>query len=73
MSLQSLYDKVASGKFTLSVIGVGRVGLPLSLAFANKGVKVLGVDANAKHVESLKSGIVPFKEDHIEKYFPSGN
>jgi UDP-N-acetyl-D-mannosaminuronic acid dehydrogenase len=29
---------------SVSVIGLGRVGLPLALCFADRGLRVLGVD-----------------------------
>jgi UDP-N-acetyl-D-glucosamine dehydrogenase len=40
----------------ISVIGLGYVGLPLSLQFARSGVSVLGFDLDPKKVESINSG-----------------
>lgn len=40
----------------ISVIGLGYVGLPLSLQFARSGVKVLGLDLDPQKVESINSG-----------------
>ncbi len=40
----------------LAVVGLGYVGLPLAVAFANK-VKVVGFDAQEKRVQELKTGI----------------
>jgi UDP-N-acetyl-D-galactosamine dehydrogenase len=39
----------------IAVIGLGYVGLPLAVAFAEK-YTVIGVDINAKRVEELKAG-----------------
>ena len=39
-----------------AVIGLGYVGLPLSLQFARSGVTVLGLDVDAKKVEALNAG-----------------
>jgi UDP-N-acetyl-D-glucosamine dehydrogenase len=39
-----------------AVIGLGYVGLPLSLQFARSGVKILGLDIDAAKVESLNGG-----------------
>ncbi|HXD00877.1 MAG TPA: nucleotide sugar dehydrogenase, partial [Verrucomicrobiae bacterium] len=39
-----------------SVIGLGYVGLPLSLQFARSGVTVMGVDIDSAKVESLNAG-----------------
>jgi UDP-N-acetyl-D-mannosaminuronic acid dehydrogenase len=44
------------------VIGLGRVGLPLALSFAGRGIDVLGVDHNPGILESLKAGRMPFAE-----------
>ena len=38
----------------ISVIGLGYVGLPLSLQFARSGVKVLGLDLDQQKVESYQ-------------------
>ena len=46
----------------ISVIGLGRVGLPLALSFAARGVRVLGIDHDRTILESVKSGRMPFKE-----------
>jgi UDP-N-acetyl-D-glucosamine dehydrogenase len=40
----------------ISVIGLGYVGLPLSLQFARSGVNVIGLDLDPQKVESLNSG-----------------
>ena len=49
MSLKNLLEKVKSNNFTICVLGLGRVGLPLATVFANSGIKVLGVDVNQSH------------------------
>ena len=40
----------------ISVIGLGYVGLPLSLQFARSGVKVLGLDLDSQKVDSINAG-----------------
>ncbi|MBG31061.1 MAG: UDP-N-acetyl-D-glucosamine dehydrogenase [Opitutae bacterium] len=40
----------------IAVIGLGYVGLPLSLQFARSGVSVLGLDTDESKVESIKAG-----------------
>jgi UDP-N-acetyl-D-mannosaminuronic acid dehydrogenase len=52
------------GKYDICVIGGGgRVGLPLSIAFADKGKKVVIFDKNAKALETIGRGRMPFKEE----------
>jgi UDP-N-acetyl-D-mannosaminuronic acid dehydrogenase len=43
-------------------IGLGRVGLPLALAFADAGLEVLGIDNDAERLDALRSGRMPFEE-----------
>ena len=40
----------------ISVVGLGYVGLPLSLQFARSGVSVLGLDLDSSKVEAINSG-----------------
>ncbi|HEX5619860.1 MAG TPA: nucleotide sugar dehydrogenase [Solirubrobacteraceae bacterium] len=46
----------------VSVIGLGRVGLPLALCFADAGLSVLGVDKDTDTLDAVRSGRMPFKE-----------
>ena len=47
---------------SVAVIGLGRVGLPLALSFADRGVEVVGVERDASVLRSLESGQMPFHE-----------
>jgi UDP-N-acetyl-D-mannosaminuronic acid dehydrogenase len=51
-----------SSQRSLAVIGLGRVGLPLALSFADRGVRVLGVDNDPAVLDSVRAGRMPFKE-----------
>src|SRR5215217_5323630 len=44
------------------VIGLGRVGLPLALSFADAGLSVLGVDNDPDVLAALRERRMPFKE-----------
>jgi len=46
----------------VAVIGLGRVGLPLALSFADCGLHVLGIDNDAERLEAVRSGRMPFQE-----------
>jgi UDP-N-acetyl-D-mannosaminuronic acid dehydrogenase len=48
--------------FDVSVIGLGRVGLPLALSFADAGLRVLGIDKDADRLDTIRSGRMPFEE-----------
>jgi UDP-N-acetyl-D-mannosaminuronic acid dehydrogenase len=46
----------------VAVIGLGRVGLPLALAFADAGFGVIGVDDDPERLGALREGRMPFEE-----------
>ena len=41
------------GNFDVSVVGLGYVGLPLALQFAEAGAKVVGLDIDPQKIEKL--------------------
>jgi UDP-N-acetyl-D-mannosaminuronic acid dehydrogenase len=61
---------------SIAVIGLGRVGLPLALCFAQRGARVLGVDNNPEVLESVRAGRMPFIEagtqELLEEVLASG-
>jgi len=50
------------GEFDVAVVGLGRVGLPLALCFADHGLSVIGIDNNPEITGALRSGRMPFEE-----------
>ena len=46
----------------VAVVGCGRVGLPLALAFADRGSRVIGVDNNERLLSAVRAGRMPFDE-----------
>jgi UDP-N-acetyl-D-galactosamine dehydrogenase len=56
-----LYQDLLSKEKSISVIGLGYVGLPVALAFASR-FKVIGFDYNPLRVELMKQGLDPSKE-----------
>jgi UDP-N-acetyl-D-mannosaminuronic acid dehydrogenase len=46
----------------ISVIGLGRVGLPLALCFADRGLRVHGVDKDPERLLAVEGGTMPFEE-----------
>ena len=55
--LTKLNDRIKQKEFMLGVIGLGYVGLPLSLTFLRKDISVLGFDLDAKKIDMLHAGI----------------
>jgi UDP-N-acetyl-D-mannosaminuronic acid dehydrogenase len=46
----------------VAVIGLGRVGLPLALSFADRGLDVIGVDNDPTRLGAVRDGRMPFQE-----------
>lgn len=51
-----LMDRLKDRSAVVSVLGLGYVGLPLAVVFAEAGFKVIGVDPMESKVEALKRG-----------------
>ena len=50
------------GTADVSVIGLGRVGLPLALSFADRGLRVIGIDNDRVRLGAVREGRMPFEE-----------
>lgn len=57
-----LYEKIRDGNEALALVGLGYVGMPIAVAFANMGVHVIGFDLNPEKIALYKAGIDPTKE-----------
>ena len=53
---QILLEKINSRQAVVTVIGLGYVGLPLAVAFAEAGFRVVGLDIDQKRVTALNAG-----------------
>jgi UDP-N-acetyl-D-mannosaminuronic acid dehydrogenase len=53
--------------FDVSVIGLGRVGLPLAVSFADRGLRVLGIDNDAERTAAVRDGRMPFDETGMQE------
>lgn len=51
----------------VSVVGVGRVGLPLALVLADEGLQVYGVGRSEEKIKLLNQKILPFMEKGADK------
>ncbi|OSI15098.1 UDP-N-acetyl-D-mannosamine dehydrogenase [Neisseria dentiae] len=51
---------------TISVIGLGYIGLPTAAAFAGHGVKVIGVDVNQHAVDTINQGKIHIVEPDLD-------
>lgn len=58
----SLYEDLKNKKESLALVGLGYVGMPIAVAFAKKGLNVIGFDLNKAKIELYKSGVDPTLE-----------
>ena len=53
----------------VTVVGLGKIGLPLAVQFARKGETVLGADINQETVDLVNKGLEPFPEEaNLQEY-----
>ena len=63
LSLDELRNSLKEGKITISVIGIGRIGLPTALSFADSGLPTTGVDISVKLVSMIDLQQYPLKDE----------
>jgi UDP-N-acetyl-D-mannosaminuronic acid dehydrogenase len=47
---------------SVAIVGLGRVGLPLALSFADRGLRVIGIDKDPGRLEAIADRRMPFHE-----------
>ncbi len=60
---------------TVAIVGLGYVGLPLSLQFVRSGVRVIGIDVDASKVDALHAGrsyIKHISADDVQEQIQTG-
>jgi len=61
---------------TVAIVGLGRIGLPLALSFADRGLEVIGVDREPRVLDQVRDGRMPFQEtgteELLERILPTG-
>ncbi|HEX9722739.1 MAG TPA: nucleotide sugar dehydrogenase [Vicinamibacteria bacterium] len=56
MKAQALGQKIADKTVKLATVGLGYVGLPLSVEFASAGIHVVGIDIDHSKIDAIRSG-----------------
>ncbi len=61
----------------VAVVGLGRVGLPLALSFAGRGLRVIGIDNDPARLGAVGEGRMPFEEtgaqELLDRVHAAGN
>ncbi len=60
-------DHIPAGHFTITVLGLGHIGLPTALGFAELGWSVVGADTDTAKVALIKQGQSPFFEPGLQE------
>lgn len=55
-NIELFHQKVENKELTVGVVGLGYVGLPLAIEFADKGYTTIGIDVNSNKINKLKDG-----------------
>lgn len=50
-----------------SIVGLGKLGLPLAVCLASKGFQVIGVDIDEERIKSINSGVSPVSETNLQE------
>ena len=73
---ETLIEDLKAKRARIGILGLGYVGLPLAVVFAEAGFHVTGIDPDARKVDCLKSGasyIPDVKPEAVEKLVKSGH
>jgi UDP-N-acetyl-D-mannosaminuronic acid dehydrogenase len=65
-----------AASYDVAIIGLGRVGLPLALGFAHRGLRVLGIERDPGRIDAIHAGRMPFDEpgaqELMDEVHPAG-
>jgi UDP-N-acetyl-D-glucosamine dehydrogenase len=73
---ETLIQKLKNKEARVAILGLGYVGLPLAVVFAEAGFRVTGIDPDPRKVDSLSKGIsyIPdVKTETVERLVRSGH
>jgi UDP-N-acetyl-D-glucosamine dehydrogenase len=62
-----LLERIKTRQARVAVIGLGYVGLPLAVAYAESGFHVTGIDIDARRVDTLNAGRSPIADVPAER------
>jgi UDP-N-acetyl-D-glucosamine dehydrogenase len=73
---ETLIEALKAKKAHVGILGLGYVGLPLAVVFAEAGFRVTGIDPDPRKIDCLNKGVsyIPdVKTESVEKLVKSGN
>jgi nucleotide sugar dehydrogenase len=70
LNFSQIQECIENKSLKIAVVGIGRIGLPTALCFANSGFETIGIDINEKLVNMVNSGDYPLKDEpEFDKVF----
>jgi len=63
LSFDQINGFIKDHKIKVAIIGIGRIGLPTAISFANSGLETIGVDINKNLVEKINQQIFPLEDE----------
>lgn len=74
-NVNQLQSSISAKQARITVVGLGYVGLPLALGFAEKGFKVFGLDDDSPKIDRLQQGVdyIYGQNDVLAACLKSGN
>ncbi len=75
INLKDLENRIRKKSAAISVVGLGYVGLPLALAFAEAGFQLFGIDSEQKRVNKINRGIsylLDIQSEQLKKLVKDG-
>jgi len=76
MNDKELIEKINQKKAKIGIIGMGYVGVPLGIEFANNGFEVIGFDTDNEKIENINSGRQIMKhisQESMRKFIENGS
>ena len=67
--MEELLQRAKEKDLTITILGMGYIGLPTAIAFAKAGFIVKGFDVNKKVIETLKAGHIHIVEPSLQEAF----
>jgi UDP-N-acetyl-D-mannosaminuronic acid dehydrogenase len=64
----TLVEELRNRSATIGVVGMGRVGLPLSIAFCRVGFRVIGLETDQGRRTAIELGKLPFHDPAAEEF-----
>lgn len=67
--MKELLKRAKEKDLTITILGMGYIGLPTAIAFAKAGFTVKGFDVNKKVIETLRAGHIHIVEPSLQEAF----